>query len=200
MSKGKQLRAAHEAAAEQSAQWWQYARHSAQLARAGHLPPRIAVQGIVLGHNEHPLLEATAHYARLYGGDGTYYRTSTFAFGSPGFVVGALAASAIGNNARKRAAEQSSQVTWREHQQVPVLVTDQRVLCRTPTRGWLSFWFSGVSEFYPDLHNWAVTLVFTDGVPLQLTGPSTPALSLWFARGILGPSWTEDPRLAALFS
>ena len=109
-----------------------------------------------------------------------------------------LAASAIGNSARKRAAQRNAQVTWREHQHVSVIVTNHRFLCHTRVRGWLSFYFSGVSEFYPDLHGWNVTLVFENGDPLQLSGPSTPALSLWSAIGILGPRWADDPRLAPL--
>ncbi|QXC46173.1 hypothetical protein [Rhodococcus qingshengii] len=198
MAKGKHIEAARAAAAEQSAHWWQYAQLAAREARAGHTPPAMPLHGIVLGHNEFAILQTEAMYARLWGGDGTYFRNSTFAFGNPAFVVGALAASAIGNAARKRAAQRNAQVTWREHQHVSVIVTNHRFLCHTHSQGWLSFYFNAVSEFYPDLHGWTVNLVFENAVPLQLSGPSTPALSLWSAIGILGPRWADDPRLAPL--
>lgn len=134
MAKGKQIEAARAAAAEQSAHWWQYAQLAAREARAGHTPPAMALHGIVLGHNEFAILQTEATYARLWGGDGTYFRNSTFAFGNPAFVVGALAASAIGNSARKRAAQRNAQVTWREHQHVSVIVTNHRFLCHTRVR------------------------------------------------------------------
>lgn len=185
-------------AAEQSAQWWQYAQGAAREALAGHTPPAMPVHGIVLGHDEFAILHTEATYARLWGGDGTYSHNSTVAFGGPAFVVGALAASAIGNSARKRAAQRDAQVLWREHQHVSVVVTNRRFLCHTQAQGWLSFHFDAVSEFYPDLHNWTLTLAFVNAVPLQLSGPPTPALSLWSASGVLGPRWANDPRLAPL--
>lgn len=34
--------------------------------------------------------------------------------------------------------------------------------------------------------------------PLQLTGPATPAISLWAGHAIYGDAWREHPHLAAL--
>lgn len=67
-------------------------------------------------------------------------------------------------------------VQWRDHQPVSVLATNQRLLCNTGSRGWLSFWFGGVTELYPDLSSWSLTLGFEDGDPLRLEGPATPGV------------------------
>ena len=41
-----------------------------------------------------------------------------------------------------------------------------------------------------------MTLGFNDYVPLRLSGPVAPALSLWTATAVLGERWAGDPRLA----
>ncbi len=45
-------------------------------------------------------------------GDGSYQHSTFIAFGSPLFLAGSLAASAIGNSSRRRAAEFASQPRW----------------------------------------------------------------------------------------
>lgn len=57
----------------------------------------MAVHGLVLGHGEQAIAEGTAEYSRYWAGDGTYYRTSSFAIGSPALVVGIIAGSMIAN-------------------------------------------------------------------------------------------------------
>lgn len=187
-----------QAIADEGTQWWRYAVESSRALRTGLPRPRLDVHGIVLAPNEHAITQGQALYSRLYGGDGTYYRSSTFALGNPAFVLGAVTATAIGNSARRRAAQRNAAVTWREHQHSPFLITTHRVLCLTAARGWLSFYFSGVTEFHPDLDRWSVVLAFGDADPLQLQGPAAPALALWCGNGILGDRWQADPRLHRL--
>lgn len=185
---------------ELSAQWWEYACRSARLHRDGHPPPEIAVHGLILEKTERALLMTNATYTRRYGSNGTYYRQSIFAFGHPAVVAGALAGTALVNSARKRAAQQAAQVSWRDQQEVDVLVTDRRLFCNTRQRGWMSFWFNSVAELYPNLDDWSLTLGFRSATPLRLAGPAAPALALWTSVGVLGSRWTGDPRLASLLS
>ncbi|MFC8450432.1 hypothetical protein [Kitasatospora sp. NPDC057223] len=65
-------------------------------------------------------------------GDGSYTRNSTFAIGGPAFVIGALAASAIGNANRRRNAELAAQPRWVLDGTGEVTVTDRHVLFGHP--------------------------------------------------------------------
>ncbi len=180
-------------------QWIRYARGAAAAYLAGCPPPQVAVHGLVLEPMEVALLQANAFYARWIGGSGQYVRRSTFAFGGPLFVTTALAATAVGNARRAKAARADAQPTWRRHQAGPVLVTDRRILCYTRESGWLSFFHGAVTEFYPDLPGWSVTYNYGGQcAPLRLSGPAAPALILWTGIGILGPRWSSDPRLTPL--
>lgn len=179
-------------------QWWRYAVECGRQIRAGAPQPSRMVHGLVMGQGEQPIVEGPIFYQRLWAGDGTYNRTSTFAFGNPTFVLGALAAGALVNNSRKRAAERNAAMMWREDQQSPFLVTNHRLLCHTVAKGWLSFYFNAVTEFHPDLNNWSLVLAFNGAEPLRLSGPAAPALALWCGHGILGDRWIDDPRLAPL--
>lgn len=200
MGRKQAERARGQEIAAQQEWWWRYAVDCARAVRRGIPVAPIAVHGIVLRADETPIAQGAVQYARYYGGDGTYNRSSTFALGHPAFVLGAVAATAIGNSARRIAAERNAVITWREHQQSPFLITTHRVLCQTMARGWLSFWFSAATEFHPDLDNWSVVLAFDGTSPLQLSGPAAPALALWCGRGILGDRWQEDPRLHRLLA
>lgn len=196
----RKVEVAKQNAALEGQQWWEYTRRAASSLRAGVPPPELTMHGLVLKPGEHAILQTGAGYSRLYGTSGQYTRGTTLAVGRPAFVLGALAAQGVANHARRRAAERAAAVQWREHQHAPVIVTTQRFLCNTHARGWLSFWFDHVSEFYPDLPGWTVTVGFEKGEPLRLVGPAAPALALWSATAILGDSWTNDPRLALLRS
>lgn len=112
--------------------------------------------------DEYGVLQAEAGYSRLYGGSGQYTTGSTFAVGHPAFVLGALATQAMVNQSRRAAAARDAAVQWRDHQSVSVLITNQRLLCNTASRGWLSFWFGGVTELYPDLSSWGIAPTLVD--------------------------------------
>lgn len=80
-----------------------------------------------------------------------------------------------------------------------LVVTSKRLLCGVASGRWLSFPYSQVSEFFPEIHEWSVTLGFAGSTwPLRLTGPAAPGIALWIAHGVLGPRWVQDPRLQQL--
>lgn len=178
--------------------WWEYAVGCAQALRSGAPAPAVEVHGIVLQPSESVIVQGTAEYSRRWGGDGTYYRDNSVTYGPAAFSLAANAMTMIGNGTRRRAAERNAVVQWREQQQSPFMVTTHRVLCHTQQRGWLSFWFGGVTEFHPDLDTWSVVFGFGDTQPLRLAGAPVPALALWCAKGILGDRWQSDPRLQRL--
>ena len=183
----------------QTALWWDYARRCAHALWAGDPPPTLKIYGPLLAPGESALLCTTAVYSRFVRGDGAYTPASVFAFGRPAMLVGALAVQGFVNRRRKAAAQHEAVPKWRWQQPVDVIVTTHRLLCNCCDRGWQSFWFCRVTEFYPDLEHWTLTMGFGGAMPpLRLTGPTTPALSLWSAWAVLGRQWSSDPRLAAL--
>lgn len=60
-------------------------------------------------------------------GSGRYTHTNVAAFGSPGFVVGSLVGSAIGNSARRRQATRDAQPRWVVDGPAEVTLTLQRL-------------------------------------------------------------------------
>lgn len=157
--------------------------------------------GPVLAPEESARLCAPAFYSRLFGGDGRYAPASMFLVGRRAAMVGALAVQGLVNHRRKVAAQREAAVWWRLHQQSGVIVTTHRLLINAREDGWLTFPFSRVSEFYPDLENWTLTMGFGSATPpLRLAGPATPGLILWTTYGILGNRWLSDPRLAPLLA
>jgi hypothetical protein len=177
--------------------WWSYSCVVARGLREGKPPPVVEVYGPLLQPGEEGRLSANMMYGRYYGGSGSYTRNNLFAFGSIPFMIGAYGVNELMNQSRKDAALRESAVQWRDVQMTQVIVTSDRLLCSTH-RGWLSFWFAGVTEFYPDLENWSVTLCFGDTSPLKLSGAPAPAVALLTAHAVLGPRWLNDPRLDRL--
>lgn len=184
-------------------QWWNYARASAQIAYhdPALAPPRVAVYGPVLDFDETALLSTNATYSRFYGADGSYQRSDLFVIGRPTVMIAAMAGNAILNARRKANAHNAAIPCWRSQQQCQIVATNHRLLCHIAVHGWLSFYYEAVTEFYPDLHAWTLTLGFDyHRAPLRLTGPPVPALSLWTAIGIEGADWHTDPRLSPLLT
>lgn len=182
------------------AQWWWYARRAARLFAQGVEPPSVDVYGPVLAADERGLLQADMTYSRLYAaGDGGYQKNGMFVVARPAVMVGALAVNAAINHRRKVAARRDAEQRWRDQQQIQVTVTTYRLLCNTLDKGFESFSYGAVTEFYPDLDGWELTLAF-DGncAPLRLSGPAAPILCLWTATAVLGDRWMTDPRLAKL--
>jgi hypothetical protein len=183
--------------ADEWTHWWNYARRCARLFAAGVEPPTIEVFGPVLEADEVGLLSADVTYSRRYGGSGRYSRSDLLVLGRPAVMVGALAVNAAINHHRKVAARREAEVRWRDEHRVQVIATNYRLLCNTD-EGWENYWYSDVTEFYPDLDRWSLTLGLNGYVPLRLCGPVAPALILWMATAVLGERWVSDLRVARL--
>lgn len=178
--------------------WWNHARRSARAFLAGQDPPAIAIFGPVLGDEEQGLLEADVTLSFLYGGDGSYARSDYFVVGRPAVMVGALAVSAAINRRRKVAARRDAQPRWRDHQNIHVWSTTDRLIWDGGS-GLESLWYGDIAGFYPELDTWRLTLATHAGhPPVRMQGPVVPLLSLWTATAVLGQRWWQDPRLAAL--
>jgi hypothetical protein len=110
-----------------------------------------------------------------------------------------MAANAAVNASRKAAAKRDLQLLWRDLQEVPVIATNYRLMCHLPGRGWLSFYYSAVNEFYPDPANWTLTFGFENAEPLRLGGLSVPTLAVVTSWCVLGADrWHEEPGIAPL--
>jgi hypothetical protein len=179
--------------------WWTYARRCAASFRVGIVPPEVQVFGPVLDDNEAALLTAELAYCRLYGGDGRYDRSDFLVFGRPTVMAGALAVNAAINHRRKVIARREAAPRWRDNCRAGVIVTTHRLLCDTG-RGWDSYWYGAIAEFYPDLASWSITIGFDECAPLRLVGPAAPAVCLWIATAVLRERWESDPRLAPLLN
>ena len=188
-----------QAAGEREQAEWQLAQDWVSWLSAGNQPQALTIHGLVLEQGEIAYLSAPMHYARLYGGSGQYNHSGGFAFGKPGFVLGMMAANAAINASRRNAARKDMQPLWRELQELPTVVTNYRIMCHQPPRGWLSFYYGAVQEFYPDPANWTVTYGFDSAEPLRLGGLAAPTLAVLSAWCILGVDrWQHDPGLAPL--
>jgi len=179
--------------------WWAYARRCAAAFRAGVCPPEVQVFGPVLEADESALMSAQVEYSRLYGGDGRYDRSNFFIVDRPAVMVGGLALNAAINHHRKVVARREAVPKWRDRCLAAVIVTTHRLLCDAGG-GWESFWYGAMSEFYPDLGAWSVTVGFQRCAALRLVGAAVPAVCLWMATAVLGDGWDRDPRLAGLLS
>ncbi|MEU4395394.1 hypothetical protein [Kribbella sp. NPDC023855] len=177
---------------------WQLGQDWARWLIAGNTPQPLTLFGIVLEQGEIAYLQSSAHYARLYAGSGAYTTSGGLFIGKPGMVLGMMAANAAVNASRKAAARRNTQVLWRDLQEVPLIATNYRLMCHLPARGWLSFYYNAVQEFYPDPANWTVTFGFQNAEPLRLGGLALPTLSVLTAWCVLGERWQQEPGIAPL--
>lgn len=185
--------------AEREREEWQLGQDWARWLIGGNAPQALTLYGIVLEPGEVAYLQTPAHYARLYGGSGRYTQSGGVFFGRPGMVLGLMAANAAMNAGRKAAARRDMQMLWRDLQEVPTIATNYRLMCHLPARGWLSFYYTAVQEFYPDPANWTITFGFQNAEPLRLGGLSTPTLSVLTAWTVLGADrWQSEPGIAPL--
>lgn len=179
--------------------WWRYSQISARRWLDGDMPPVVNIYGPVLEDGECGLLETEMTYSRHYGGDGRYTHHDFFVVGRPAVMAGALAVNAVLNHRRKVAARRDAQASWRDTQTARVWSTNYRLICESASHGLISFDYGCITEFYPDLDSWSLTLGFDGGcMPLRLTGPAAPAISLWVATAINSNTWMHDPRLVRL--
>jgi hypothetical protein len=178
--------------------WTEYARHAATALRNRTPLPEITVYGPVLNAGERALFQGSVNYARMYGGDGTYNTTGMFVLGNPAVMLGSFAAAGVINHRRKVRARRDAALQLRDHQNSGFIATNQRLLVHT-SRGWGTYAYSAMTEFYPDLENWTLTIGFGDrGAPMLLNGPPVPAIALVVAAATTPDRWMHDPRLRGI--
>jgi hypothetical protein len=177
---------------------WNNARGLRAHLVAEGMPAEIHAWEIVPNAGEAMYFDLRAHYARFYGTNETYTRSNGFFYGRPAFVLAGVAATAIGNAARRSAASRASQTTWREWQVSRVVVTNQRLVCFANGRA-LSFYYSGMTAVYPEVDRWTLVCEFGDTEPLLLSGDDSAIVSLMTILFTHGPdAVAQHPSLAKL--
>jgi hypothetical protein len=180
--------------------WWRCAQMRAAQFLTGIEPPVIEMYGPVLAADELGLLETDLTVSRLCGCDDSYRRSDVLVLGRPAVMAGALVLSAVVNHRRKIAARRDATPRWRDEHPVHVWVTTHRLICGGDD-GLESLWYNAITQFYPDLQRWSLTMSFDSGYPpVRLVGPAAPMLCLWTATATLGRRWAHDPRLAPLLA
>ena len=156
---------------------WTAASGVRQLLMKREVPPAITVWEVVPNAGELMFFDVRADYARYYGTDVSYSQSSGFFFGHPAFVIAGLAATTIGNIARRSAAQTAAHATWREWQPVRVLISNQRIMCHAGGQ-WLSFYYSAMTAVYPEAEKWTIICEFGGKAePLMLSGDSAALIS-----------------------
>jgi len=138
--------------------------------RSGSWRPLACPWNVVVKPGEEIMATAHGNYSRFYGTDVSYMQSSGFFMGNAAFVLLGVAATTLGNRARRRQAEAMAQQQWREQQSVYAIVTNCRVLCQKADGTWLSFYYSGVTSMDVDSTTGTLILQFPDTQPLMLGG------------------------------
>ena len=186
----KEAAAARQASA--SADGWGHARFLQSTLSRRVVPETIRIWDVVANPGEAFFLDVPAHYARHYGMDVPYSRTSGFYFGRPAFVLAALSIGAASNAARRNAAARQAAAQWREHQPCRLVVSNQRLLCQVGGT-WLSFHFSAVTAVYPEVGEWSLITQFDSTSPLLLSGVHVPAAAVLAVLATQGPEAVVVP-------
>ena len=179
------------AQAQRSAEAWEHARavRSALLAR--RVPGEISQWNVVPYEGETFFAEVPLTYARYYGQDVAYQQGSTLAVGSPGFVVGALAVTAMSNAAARSRAAAASVPQWREWQVSQVYLTNRRIVAGVGGR-WLSFDYSAMTAVYPELGSATLVCQFDSAEPLLLSGDAAALAAVLAVMQTRGPDGVRD--------
>lgn len=141
---------------------------------------------LVLDPDETVHMDSALEYARFYGTDVTYQRQSVVAYGSPLFVLGALAVNGIGNASARSQAMAMAAPQWREMHFTRVALTDQRFIVQVGME-WLSFWHSGMAHFAPEPRDFTLVTTYSDCEPMRLRGPAAPWVCVALAWLLYGP-------------
>jgi hypothetical protein len=136
--------------------------------------------------------------ARVYAMDVVADQRTVSAAGGLVFIAGAFAANAARNAHARRQAQRRSVPQWREHAPARVVLTGRQTMCQVGG-AWLSFPFTSVIEFQPDLRNAACITTFDGAEPMLLMGPSAAYYAVMLAFLLYGREhFTGLPELAPL--
>lgn len=178
---------------------WNHAAYLRRALRAHEVPARIGRPWELVPYpDEEFFLDVPAQYSRFYGQNVSYGQTSTFAFGHPAFVVGALAMTAVANGASRSSARRQAAEQWREHQEARVLVSNRRLICVADGRP-LTFDFSAMVAVYPEVDQRTLVCQFDGAEPLMLHGMHVPPIAVITTMMALGPdAVAHHPSLTVL--
>lgn len=179
---------------------WERAR-AARFALLHHQVP-VAIQqwDVVPYAGEVFFARAQLTYARYYGKDVTYSRSSTIALGNPAFVVGALAVTAIANSSARSRATAEAAPQWREWQTSAVYISNRRFAVHAGAR-WLSFDYSAMTAVYPEVSAATLVCQFEHAEPLLLSGDDAALAAVFSMLQTHGlDALREHPSLPALDS
>ncbi|MFD6752284.1 hypothetical protein [Micromonospora gifhornensis] len=172
-------------------QGWIEAIHLYQQLAAGE-PPPVVYSPDFIGSGV-VYLDAPFTYSRYYGTTVTYEQSSTFAYGRPAFVVGAVVGDLIGNSVARSRAASFAQPQWRDFAYARVILTPTTTWCCLGGL-WLAFDHDVVMGYSVDGMN--ALLTFPDVEPLRLGGPSVWCHAVMFAYARFGPDqWQMAPFL-----
>ena len=144
-------------------------------------------------------LNGTMGYSRWYGTDAVMHLPGTIISSNPWLMIGGAIGAAAGRRRARAQAAAISQAQWREWQGAPVVVTNRRILCFVAQHGWLSFYYGGVTSFYPDVENWTFVIDYDDTPALRLQGYLAPAAAVAVSNHLRGTDATlADPDLAKI--
>ncbi|MEV6811372.1 hypothetical protein [Micromonospora sp. NPDC051296] len=175
-------------------QGWIEAIHLYQRLAAGAPPPTLVAPGFIGPGLVY--LDAPCTYSRFYGTTVAYGQSSTFAYGSPAVVAGAMVGDLIGNSIARSRAAGMAQAQWREFAYARVIVTETTTWCCLGGR-WLAFDHHAAMEYSIAGQN--VVLTFAEVEPLRLSGPSVWCHAVMFAYARYGPGqWQQAPFLHPL--
>ncbi len=122
--------------------------------------------------------------------------THTVAFGTGAAGVGLVAGSLIGNSRRRAVARAAATPAWRSHQQIQMLVTNQRMICPAWGRQ-LHFDWTAVTAFHAAPAQGNVVFEFATAEPLLVHGPSAAMLAVYATWQLRPhPDFVASPPLA----
>lgn len=142
----------------------------------GHALPQIPSPAILdPGEVAHACVSAWGW--RFHGVDVSYTQHGLFAFGGLTMFGLTAAATAVGNRRARAEAERLAAPQWRSLGELPIVVTDQRLLVLHQSV-WASVWLSGVRRMVPSLGERRLEMGFDDDPPYALCGPWVPYLTV----------------------
>lgn len=181
------------------------ARRLAEQLLAGEASDVGQVWDVVLQQGERVLLDGTAGYSRHYAlgpaatraQHGARYQGNAVAVRAPlGHAV-----DRTGNGRRAQGAADAVAARWRDHQQARVVLSDRRLLCQLPAKGWVGFDHAAARAIRAVPETRSVVLEYPDLAPLCLSGPMTAQVMvvvIWALYGAEG--LREHPALAEVRS
>ena len=165
---------------------WAEARRLRRALLEQQVPQTIPVWEVVPQPGEVFFYSVGVEYERYYGQTVAQGGGSRFFVGSPAFVLAGLAVSTLSNASARRSAEAQARDQWREHQDVRLVVSNQRLICLAGGQ-WVSFHYSAMTAVYPEVGDWALVCEF-DGItsPLRLRGVDAPIAAVMTLFGTHG--------------